>query len=123
MKQRKTENHSFKTLFRNLLPYVKPYKRMIMGTLLLTLVGSFAAQVNPLIVNETVTRVESLLRQPDPFENGLRLLLVISLIMLANELLNIAIRFGQKYFGEKIRIRVGSDLSQAAVERILRYRM
>lgn len=43
--------------------------------------------------------------------------------MLANELLNIAIRFGQKYFGEKIRIRVGSDLSQAAVERILRYRM
>ncbi len=123
MKQRKTENQSFKTLFHNLLPYVKPYKGMIMGTLLLTLVGSFAAQVNPLIVNETVTRVESLLRQPDPFENGLRLLLVISLIMLANELLNIAIRFGQKYFGEKIRIRVGSDLSQAAVERILRYRM
>lgn len=123
MKQRKTENHSFKTLFRNLLPYVKPYKGMILGTLLLTLVGSFAAQVNPLIVNETVTRVESLLRQPDPLENGLRLLLVISLIMLANELLNIAIRFGQKYFGEKIRIRVGSDLSQAAVERILRYRM
>ena len=40
MKQRKTENHSFKTLFRNLLPYVKPYKGMILGTLLLTLVGS-----------------------------------------------------------------------------------
>lgn len=62
MKQQKTENHSFKTLFRNLLPYVRPYRGMIMGTLLLTLVGSFAAQVNPLIVNETVTRVESLIR-------------------------------------------------------------
>lgn len=62
MKQRKTENQSFKNLFHNLLPYVKPYKGMILGTLLLTLVGSFAAQVNPLIVNETVTRVESLLR-------------------------------------------------------------
>lgn len=96
---------------------------MIAGTLLLTLVGSFAAQVNPLLVNETVNRVELLLRQPDPFENGARLLLIISGIMLANELLNIGIQFGQKYFGEKIRIKVGSDLSQAAVDRILTYKM
>jgi len=102
---------------------VKPYKRMISGTLLLTLVGSFAAQVNPIIVNETVTRVQALLSEPDPFEKGIRLLIIISLIMLGNELLNIAIRFGQKYFGEKIRIRVGSDLSQEAVERILTYKM
>lgn len=96
---------------------------MIVGTLLLTLIGSFAAQVNPLLVNETVTRVEALLQQPEPLQNGFRLLLIISLIMLGNELLNIGIQFGQKYFGEKIRIKVGSDLSQAAVERILKYDM
>lgn len=96
---------------------------MIVGTLLLTLLGSFAAQVNPLLVNETVTRVEMLLRQPNPLENGIRLLLIISGIMLANELLNIGIHFGQRYYGEKIRIKVGSDLSQAAVDRILRYKM
>lgn len=96
---------------------------MIAGTLFLTLVGSFAAQVNPLLVNETINRVEELLKHPDPFEHGLRLLLVISAIMLANELLNIGIQFGQKYFGEKIRIKVGSDLSQAAVDRILSYKM
>jgi len=96
---------------------------MIAGTLFLTLIGSFAAQVNPLLVNETINRVEDLLRQPDPFQNGMRLLLIISAIMLANELLNIGIQFGQKYFGEKIRIRVGSDLSQASVERILSYKM
>ena len=64
-----------------------------------------------------------MLRQPDPFQNGMRLLLIISAIMLANELLNIGIQFGQKYFGEKIRIRVGSDLSQRAVDRILTYKM
>lgn len=114
---------SFKTLFQNLLPFVTPYKRMIIGTLTLTLIGSFAAQVNPLLVNETVTRVEGLLKQPNPWQNGGRLLLIISAIMLANELLNIAILFGQRYFGEKIRIKVGSDLSQAAVDRILSYRM
>lgn len=118
-----TNKQSFNALFRNLLPFVKPYKRMIIGTLLLTLVGSFAAQVNPLIVNETVSRVQALLSEADPFEKGIRLLIVISLIMLGNELLNIGIQFGQKYFGEKIRIRVGSDLSQAAVERILTYKM
>lgn len=123
MKSKETYNQSFKVLFHNLYPFVKPYRRMIVGTLFLTLVGSFAAQVNPILVNETVTRVEVLLQQPDPFENGLQLLLIITLIMLANELLNIGIQFGQKYFGEKIRIRVGSDLSQAAVDRLLLYKM
>ena len=123
MNNNNTNKQSFNALFRNLLPFVKPYRRMIIGTLLLTLVGSFAAQVNPLIVNETVTRVQALLSEADPLEKGIRLLIVISLIMLGNELLNIGIQFGQKYFGEKIRIRVGSDLSQAAVERILTYKM
>ncbi len=123
MINKETYNQSFKLLFRNLIPFVKPYRRMIAGTLFLTLIGSFAAQVNPLLVNETINRVEDLLRQPDPFQNGMRLLLIISAIMLANELLNIGIQFGQKYFGEKIRIRVGSDLSQASVERILSYKM
>lgn len=123
MKNEESYNHTFKALFQNLIPYVKPYKGMITGTLFLTLVGSFAAQVNPLLVNETITRVEELLKQPHPFQNGLRLLIVITLIMLANELLNIGIQFGQKYFGEKIRIRVGSDLSQAAVDKLLQYKM
>jgi ABC-type multidrug transport system fused ATPase/permease subunit len=123
MKNKESNNQSFKALFRNLIPYVKPYKGMIGGTLFLTLIGSFAAQVNPLLVNETVTRVEALLKQPDPFENGMQLLIIITLIMLANELLNIGIQFGQKYFGEKIRINVGSDLSQAAVDRLLQYKM
>lgn len=123
MNRNTTSTQSLKALFQHLLPFVLPYRKMIVGTLLLTLVGSFAAQVNPIIVNETVTRVEALLRQPDPFENGVSLLIIISLIMLGNELLHIGIQFGQKYFGEKIRIRVGSDLSQAAVERILQYKM
>jgi ABC-type multidrug transport system, ATPase and permease components len=123
MINKETYTQSFKALFRNLMPFVKPYKDMIIGTLFLTLVGSFAAQVNPILVNETVTRVEALLKQPDPLENGIRLLFIISLIMVGNELLNIGIQFGQKYFGEKIRIRVGSDLSQKAIDRILTYKM
>ena len=120
---KETYTQSFRTLLKNVAPYVKPYKAMIAGTLILTLIGSFAAQVNPLLVNETVNRVEMLLQQPNPFENGGRLLLIVSLIMVANELLNIGIQFGQKYFGEKIRIRVGSDISQAAVDRLLIYKM
>lgn len=123
MNQKETTSQSLISLFKNLQRFVKPYNKMIAATLSLTLIGAFAAQVNPILVKETIDRVEKLLGQPDPFENGARLLLFISLIMLANELLLIAIRFGQKYFGEKIRIKVGSDLSQAAVERILRYKV
>lgn len=123
MIEKKSNIQSFKELFKELFPFVKPYKKMIWGTLFLTFIGSFAAQVNPILVNETVSRVEALLSQPNPLQNGVQLLLIISAIMLANELLNIGIQFGQKYFGEKIRIKVGSDLSQAAVEKILSYKM
>lgn len=123
VKRKEIKPNPFLQLFQNLWPFVKPYKGMIAGTLFLTLVGSFAAQVNPLLVNETINRVELLLKQPNPFEHGLRLLLFISVIMSANELLNIGVHFGQKYFGEKIRIQVGSDLSQAVVERVLSYKM
>jgi len=37
---------SFIQLFKNIVPYVKPYHWLVVFTLFLTLVGSFAAQVN-----------------------------------------------------------------------------
>ena len=42
---------------------------------------------------------------------------------MTKEILNAFITFGQKYYGEKLRILVSQDLSQAIIEKILMYRM
>jgi hypothetical protein len=47
-------------LFKNLNPYVKPYRKLVIATLTLTLIGSFTAQVNALILQYTVDSINGL---------------------------------------------------------------
>jgi ABC-type multidrug transport system fused ATPase/permease subunit len=105
------------------MPFVKPYRRWVVISLLLTLAGAFAAQVNPIVLRYTVDTIEGLLREGKTASQGLSLLLTISAILFGKEIINTGVRYGQNLFGEKIRINVSSDLSQFAVERILRYRL
>lgn len=110
-------------IVKQLWPFVKPYRTMIFGTLALTLIGSFTAQVNPLILKYTVDHVDILLQTPHPMKEGVRLLTFISIVLFTKEAVNIFIQFGQKYYGEKIRINVSNRLAQKAISRILTYRM
>ena len=110
-------------IIRRLVPFVKPYRRWVIISLLLTLIGAFAAQVNPIVLRYTVDTIEGLLREGRTASQGLSLLLVISAILFGKEIINTGVRYGQNLFGEKIRINVSSDLSQFAVEKILTYRL
>ncbi|QQQ30425.1 ABC transporter ATP-binding protein [Chryseobacterium indoltheticum] len=96
---------------------------MIYGTLFLTFLGALAAQVNPLVLKYTVDEVTKLTHLPDPMSEGVHILIIISIILLGKELLNIFINFGQKFYGEKIRINVSSVLAQSAIDKILTYRV
>lgn len=96
---------------------------MIYGTLFLTFLGALAAQVNPLVLKYTVDEVTKLTRLPHPMSEGIHVLVIISVILLGKELLNIFINFGQKFYGEKIRINVSSVLAQSAIDKILTYRV
>ncbi len=111
------------TLFRKLYPYVKPYRKLVVGTLLLTAVGSLAAQVNAWILRYTVDNVNELIIAQKTLRDGTSLLIFISTVLISKELLYSAVQFGQKFFGEKLRIYISRDLSQSIVERILSYRM
>ncbi len=51
------------------------------------------------------------------------MLIWVSVLLLAKELLNTGITFGQKYYGEKIRISVSGALAEAAVTKILGYEL
>lgn len=110
-------------LFSNIRPFVKPYRKLVFATLILTLIGSFAAQVNALILQYTVDNVNLLVEQGKGLQEGLEILTFISIILLSKEIINAFVQFGQKFFGEKLRIYVSRDLAQAIIEKILTYRL
>jgi len=121
-------------LFQKLWPFVKPYKWLVLVTLILTLLGSTIAQVNAIVLDWTVDQVNNLVnaghdihgfmaRASFDWESASQILLIITAILLGKELLSVAITYAQNYFGEKMRVHVSRDLAQAAVDRILTYRV
>ena len=116
---------TLKQLFLKIWPFVKPYRWLVVLTLLLTLVGSLMAQVNAVVLDRAVDSINALLHEEGGFEWGkaAKLLLVVSAVLLGKELLSAVFTFGQRIFGEKIRINVSRDLSLRVVDRILQFRM
>lgn len=116
-------NLSLAELFRKVSSYVKPYKWLIIATLVLTIVGSLMAQVNAHVLRYTVDRINELVEAGKSLADGSKLLIIISVILLSKELIYTLIQFGQRFFGERLRIMVSRDLSQTVVERILTYKL
>src|SRR5829696_1276435 len=110
-------------IIRRLIPFVKPYTRWVIFSLGLTLLGAFAAQVNPVVLRYTVDTIERLVLEGKTAAEGASLLVLISAILFGKEILNTALQYGQRLFGEKIRINVSSRLSQFAMEKMLTYRL
>jgi len=110
-------------LFKNVWPFVRPYGWLVFAALFLTLIGSFTAQVNALILKYTVDEVNELIQQGAGLEEGINILIFISIVLLSKELVNVFITFGQKFYGEKLRIYVSRDLALTIVDKILSYRM
>lgn len=110
-------------LFKNLWPFVKPYRSLVFAALFLTLIGSFTAQVNALTLQYTVDSVNQLVENGKGLDAGFYILLTISIILLSKEIINVLITFGQKFYGEKLRIYISRDLAQVIIDKILIYRM
>lgn len=110
-------------ILKKLAVFAAPYKTLIVLTLILTVLGSFTAQVNAFVLRYTVDTLTEIATLVDPWQAGLRMLGIISAILLTKEILSIFISFGQRFYGEKIRINLSRDLSQRIIERILTYRM
>lgn len=109
-------------IIRRLLPFVRPYRGLVIASLLLTLIGAAAAQVNPLVLRYTVDSVERLLNEGVAARESTSLLIFISAILFGKELVNIAVKYGQSMVGENLRVRLSSSLAQHAIARILSYK-
>lgn len=110
-------------IFKRISVYVKPYKWLVLATLLLTLVGSFMAQVNAIVLNYTVDSINALVTAGKGLTEGLDILILISSVLLGKELMIILVQFGQKFFGQKLKICISQDLAQDVIERVLTYRL
>lgn len=112
------------TLFKKISPFVIPYRGLVLITLILTLVGSLTAQVNAVVLDRTVDAVNALVGAADfTWAKAARILTIISIVLLSKEIISALITFFQSYFGERMRVFVSKDMSQAVVDRILSFRM
>ena len=110
-------------LFHKLRPFVRPYRLLVIATLLLTLIGSFTAQVNALTLQYAVDSINQLIEAGFGLSEGWHILITITAILLGKEVINAFVQFGQKFYGEKLRIFVSQDLAQGIIEKFLTYRL
>ena len=125
MENNNTSKMGIGGLLRRLLPFVTPYRWLLVATLTLTFLGSLMAQVNAVVLDRAVDRINALLHLDGGFQwaEAARILVIISAVLLGKEVLAALVTFGQRIFGEKIRINVSRDLSLRVVDRILTFRM
>ena len=125
MENNNTSKMGIGGLLRRLLPFVLPYRWLLVATLTLTFLGSLMAQVNAVVLDRAVDRINALLHLDGGFQwaEAARILVIISAVLLGKEMLAALVTFGQRIFGEKIRINVSRDLSLRVVDRILTFRM
>ncbi|EPR84512.1 Lipid A export ATP-binding/permease protein MsbA [Acinetobacter gerneri DSM 14967 = CIP 107464 = MTCC 9824] len=110
-------------MFLKLRPFVRPYRLLVIATLVLTLIGSLTAQVNALTLKYAVDSINKLVEAGSGLAQGWHILITITAILLGKEVLNAIVQFGQKFYGEKLRILVSEDLAQSIIEKFLTYRL
>ena len=111
-------------LFKNVSPFVKPYKWLVFITLILTLIGSLMAQVNAIVLDWTVDQVNGLVMAGEQWgQRAAHIVILISTVLLGKEIISALITFAQNYYGERMRIFVSRDLAQSVIEKVLTFKM
>ena len=110
-------------LFKNLRPFVKPYKWLVFITLILTLVGSLMAQVNAIVLDKTVDAINTLIGTNFSWSQAARIMTIITIVLLGKEILSALVTFAQNYYGERMRIYVSRDLAQSVIVKVLTFKM
>ncbi len=111
-------------LVGHVIRYVKPYRGLVIITLVLTLLTSLLAQVNAIVLDRAVDAINVLDMQPTlSWGSAMSLLTLIATVLLGKEVLATIVNFFRRYYGERMRILVSRDLSVKVVKHILTFRM
>lgn len=110
-------------LYKNIATFVRPYRVLVVITLILTLVSSLMQQVNAIVLDKAVDAINSLLGTDFTWSQATKILTIITVVLLGKELVLTIVAFAQNFFGEKMRIYVSRDLSQSVIEKVLSFKM
>lgn len=110
-------------LIKNIYPYVKPYKWLVIACLFFTLISSVISQVNAVVLQYTVDNVTEFVKNNTALSQGLDLLVFISIILLSKEILLVSINYARQFFGEKLKVYISQDLAQSVIEKMLSYKI
>ncbi|MBO4768243.1 MAG: ABC transporter ATP-binding protein [Bacteroidales bacterium] len=110
-------------LFKKISRFVKPYRWLVIITLIMTLIGSLMAQVNAIVLDRTVDAINALIGTDFTWGQAARILTIISIVLLGKELISALITFAQNYYGERMRIFISRDLAQSVIEKVLTFKM
>ncbi|MHC5201671.1 ABC transporter ATP-binding protein [Myroides sp. LJL119] len=114
---------NLKTILNQIRPYVYPYRKLVLATLILTGVGSLVVQVNAFVIGYMIDGLSLVIDQSKTSNWGFKMLLICSVLLILKEVANAFIGFGQRFYAEKLRIFISRDISQTVVDRILTYKM
>ncbi|WP_238319519.1 ABC transporter transmembrane domain-containing protein [Bacteroides propionicifaciens] len=117
------KNHDTITDVSQYMALRTPYKWLVIATLFLTFIGSLIAQVNAWILRYAIDGINDTVESGGTLSEGLKVILLVTVVLITKEVLTFCIQFGQKYYGEKLRIYTSRNLSQEVIEKILTYRM
>ena len=59
-------------LVKNIKPYIRPYRWLVLLALILTLIGSLTAQVNALVLRYTVDEINTLIEAGKKLKTGVQ---------------------------------------------------
>ena len=110
-------------LFKKISRFVKPYRWLVIITLVMTLIGSLMAQVNAIVLDRTVDAINALIGTGFTWPQAARILTIISIVLLGKEIISALITFAQNYYGERMRIFISRDLAQSVIEKVLTFKM
>jgi ABC-type multidrug transport system fused ATPase/permease subunit len=110
-------------LFKKISRFVKPYRWLVIITLIMTLIGSLMAQVNAIVLDRTVDAINALIGTNFTWGQAARILTIISIVLLGKEIISALITFAQNYYGERMRIFISRDLAQSVIEKVLTFKM
>ena len=69
-------------LFKKISRFVKPYRWLVIITLIMTLIGSLMAQVNAIVLDRTVDAINALIGTNFTWGQAARILTIISIVLL-----------------------------------------
>lgn len=67
-------------LIKSIAPFVKPYRLLVIITLILTLIGSLMQQVNAIVLDKTVDAINALIGTDFTWSKAAHILTVISIV-------------------------------------------